>query len=116
MVRDIEGIQFTEDRYLWSRFSCLNIGVKARNVSGFDECVSKCLVFLCEIVVGLPLGVTGLWMSQIQRSASRMSCFTVSTLFTISCCLSVMEIPPEICNIGRNQALYGSIRSSPVHL
>ena len=63
MVRDIEGIQFTEDRYLWSRFSCLNIGVKARNVSGFDECVSKCLVFLCEIVVGLPLGVAGLRMS-----------------------------------------------------
>ena len=62
MVRDVEGIQFTEDRYLWSWFSCLNIGVKARNVSGFDECVSKCLVFLYEIVVGLPLGVAGLRM------------------------------------------------------
>ena len=30
--------------------------------------------------------------------------------------MSVMEIPPEVCNIGRNQTLYGSIRSSPVHL
>ena len=56
MVRDVEGIQLTEDRYLRAWFSCLNIGVKARNVSGFDECVSKCLVFLYEIVVSLPLG------------------------------------------------------------
>ena len=116
MVRDIEGIQFTEDRYLWSRFSCLNIGVKARNVSGFDECVSKCLVFLCEIVVGLPLGVTGLRMSPDPALCVEDELFYGIYVVTISCCLSVMEIPPEICNIGRNQALYGSIRSSPVHL
>ena len=57
------GIQLTEDRYLRAWFSCLNIGVKARNVSGFDESVSKCLVFLYEIVVSLPLGVAGLRMS-----------------------------------------------------
>ena len=63
MVRDVEGIQFTEDRYLRARFSCLNISVEARNVSCFDECVSKCLVFLCEIVMSLPLGVAGLRMS-----------------------------------------------------
>lgn len=116
MVRDVEGIQLTEDRYLRAWFSCLNIGVKARNVSGFDECVSKCLVFLYEIVVSLPLGVAGLRMSPDQPLRVEDDCFAVSTLFTISCCLSVMEIPPEVCNIGRNQTLYGSIRSSPVHL
>lgn len=116
MVRDVEGIQLTEDRYLRAWFSCLNIGVKARNVSGFDECVSKCLVFLYEIVVSLPLGVAGLRMSPDPALRVEDELFCGIYVVYDQLLLSVMEIPPEVCNIGRNQTLYGSIRSSPVHL
>ena len=62
MIGDVECIKFAKNRNLRTRFPGLHIGVESRNIPGFYKCVSKCLIFFYEIVMGLPFGVTGLRM------------------------------------------------------